>query len=618
MKKWRIFLVFILMFSFIGSKSYAQENLINVRYNDQDVQVRKVPVMLNGRELESEVPSFIDVDRTMVPIRFFAETLGADVKWDENLKKATIIQGNKEIELFINGNQAVINGRGSNLDSNSIPRLVEFMNSDARTMVPLSFISSTLGYKVDYDYVARIPYIKSNLEVEPEPVVEDTRNKINNIYLAKGSGDIKKLFVEGSEKLDYDINKDGKKLIVTINNAKLEHKDTGGKYINNRVDDKNIKQVEYLQDKDDVKVVISLDDNLDYELNNLSSQKLSLSIVNNAGHPRIEDDYIVIPNGNMEYNKFSLSNPSRIVVDIFDSKLDNAESADLKEKLSYIDGVRVSNFKGSDSYRLDDQVVRFVFDIDEKYAGSDINVYRKKNDLIIKPEKMIEKVETPIDPGKDREEAKDEPVKPVATPPAEKPIPDPIENIVNPGNRTIYIDAGHGGRDPGAVAKDGTREKDIALPMSLKAEKALIDAGYNVVMTRREDVYVDFRQVAGMANKSNADLFISIHANSAGNVTQANGIETLYCPASRGTSTNNLQYPFASTVHDEIIKATGATNRGVKSRPDLAVLNGTKMPAILLEVGFMSNPAELEKLKTGSYQDKIIEALVVGVNKYFK
>lgn len=171
-------------------------------------------------------------------------------------------------------------------------------------------------------------------------------------------------------------------------------------------------------------------------------------------------------------------------------------------------------------------------------------------------------------------------------------------------NKTIVIDPGHGGKDPGAVAF-GRNEKDIALNISKKINANLKTLGFKTVMTRTTDVYITLADRYTIANNNNASLFVSVHLNSASS-SSANGIETLY----------KNSKAFASGIQNELISATGATNRGVKQRTDLAVLNGTKMPASLVEVGFISHSAESAKLDTNSYQDTLANSIAKGIAKY--
>ena len=142
--------------------------------------------------------------------------------------------------------------------------------------------------------------------------------------------------------------------------------------------------------------------------------------------------------------------------------------------------------------------------------------------------------------------------------------------------------------------------------------------GYNTIMTRDDDTFIDLYERPRIANENHADLFISIHANSTGSNNSAiNGVEMLYVPQGNSLVKEGDQAPFAKLMLKEVLKATGAHNRGIVQRPKLVVLRETSMPAVLVEAGFLSNAKEEQLLFTESYQDKIVDAMVRAVNKYF-
>ena len=173
------------------------------------------------------------------------------------------------------------------------------------------------------------------------------------------------------------------------------------------------------------------------------------------------------------------------------------------------------------------------------------------------------------------------------------------------GYYLVYVDAGHGGKDPGTVA-NGIREKDINLSIALKVSNKLQQKGVQVVMNRETDVFVDFKDTANHANSVNADVFVSIHSNSAV-ATSANGIETFY--------TKSIDVPYGKEIHSRLIKNTGAYDRGLK-QDIYYVTNHTIMPAVLVESGFLTNTTEASKLNTDAYQEKIANAIVDGVMEY--
>ncbi len=194
---------------------------------------------------------------------------------------------------------------------------------------------------------------------------------------------------------------------------------------------------------------------------------------------------------------------------------------------------------------------------------------------------------------------------------------------------TIYIDPGHGGVDSGA-SYGGVYEKNLALSVANKLKANLIQLGYQVLMTRTDDFSVDFKtERSQMANQSNADLFISIHFNATGlPSSDATGIETYwyqydpeYQPKINATMHNDPtrlaeSEILANQVQTSLISGTGAVNRGVR-RDTFAVLRETAIPAILVELGFMDNPSDLQKINQDSYQTKLANALAQGIDNWY-
>ena len=187
-----------------------------------------------------------------------------------------------------------------------------------------------------------------------------------------------------------------------------------------------------------------------------------------------------------------------------------------------------------------------------------------------------------------------------------KATPSPIIKK-NPNIKTIVIDAGHGGSDVGAT-REGIYEKDITLDLSKRVETILKKKGYDVQMTRKTDVYVGLKERVLFTEEKKGDLFVSIHVNSSVS-PEGHGIEThYYTPAS---------YNFAQIVHKQLACSIDAKDRGLfKSK--FYVINNDIAPSILVETGFISNPAERASLLTESRKQKTAEAIAEGIIKYIK
>ena len=194
-------------------------------------------------------------------------------------------------------------------------------------------------------------------------------------------------------------------------------------------------------------------------------------------------------------------------------------------------------------------------------------------------------------------------------------------------NKVVYLDAGHGGYDPGA-SYFGISEKSLTLAIQSRVKAKLEAEGYQVVTTRTSDTYVDLTDRSRAANASESDIFVSIHINASGS-SAAQGIETYYYqPYAEYPSRINATYhanptrlsmsdTLANAIQSSLINATGAQNQGVK-RQTFAVLRETTAPAVLLELGFLSNPQEAARLNTSAYQETLANAIVAGIKSYYE
>ena len=194
-------------------------------------------------------------------------------------------------------------------------------------------------------------------------------------------------------------------------------------------------------------------------------------------------------------------------------------------------------------------------------------------------------------------------------------------------NKIVYLDAGHGGYDPGA-SYFGISEKSLTLAIQSRVKAKLEAEGYQVVTTRTSDTYVDLADRSRAANASESDIFVSIHINASGS-SAAQGIETYYYqPYAEYPSRINATYhanptrlsmsdTLANAIQSSLINATGAQNQGVK-RQTFAVLRETTAPAVLLELGFLSNPQEAARLNTSAYQETLANAIVAGIKSYYE
>lgn len=178
----------------------------------------------------------------------------------------------------------------------------------------------------------------------------------------------------------------------------------------------------------------------------------------------------------------------------------------------------------------------------------------------------------------------------------------------------VLIDPGHGGRDPGAIGKRGTREKHVVLSISRTVAAELSAKGYIVHMTRNTDDFITLDGRVAHAKKVNPDLFVSIHADAAGS-SSAKGM-TIFVPR---RSRNRAKSSRACALVEDSASAVAADSRGVRKHDiNLRVLEKTTCPAMLIEVGFLSNGREESRLKSAAYRKKMGRAIARGIHKYLK
>lgn len=229
-----------------------------------------------------------------------------------------------------------------------------------------------------------------------------------------------------------------------------------------------------------------------------------------------------------------------------------------------------------------------------------------------------------------------------------QPLPRPQLELM------VVIDAGHGGKDPGALRNRlKMDEKDINLDLAKRVKKVLVQDGFKVAMTRETDVFLELEERCLIANKARADVFICIHVNSARN-SVASGVEVFYPQDTReagfwaGKRPDTFQSPpnapgekapgspglndvlfdalceeyriqskeLAEEIHGALVSSLGAVRRGARCDKNLHVLRSTSCTSVLVEVGFISNRKEEERLNDPAYRDRVTRAIASGLNRF--
>ncbi len=173
------------------------------------------------------------------------------------------------------------------------------------------------------------------------------------------------------------------------------------------------------------------------------------------------------------------------------------------------------------------------------------------------------------------------------------------------GQRTIVIDAGHGGHDRGGVPYQRIGEKGMTLDVSQRLRRILQAQGYRVIMTRDSDVFVPLGTRVAIANRYRGATFVSVHFNSSRRAG-ANGVETYYY---RGDSAS-----LAASIHRNVVAGAPTENRGIRRR-GFYVLRRTAIPSVLVECGFLTNPQEGRLAQSASYRQQLAERIARGIRR---
>jgi N-acetylmuramoyl-L-alanine amidase len=192
-------------------------------------------------------------------------------------------------------------------------------------------------------------------------------------------------------------------------------------------------------------------------------------------------------------------------------------------------------------------------------------------------------------------------------PKPQKPVEKPISLL---SRRTVVIDAGHGGKDPGATSSSGYAEKNVNLDVAVQIAQMLRDRGLRVITTRNNDEFIELEERANIANRNKADIFVSIHADSSAK-SSTNGF-TLYVERSGSSASTSL-----ANAIDRRMSQTNTSGNGI-SKADYRVLTHTNCPAVLIELGYLSNYWEAKQLKNKDKQRQLAQAITDGITDYIE
>lgn len=280
----------------------------------------------------------------------------------------------------------------------------------------------------------------------------------------------------------------------------------------------------------------------------------------------LEDQFVVSAAGPLKPSVYTLTNPDRVVIDLknaaFGASLpepENGQMGTLASNHPFVTGIR---------YAMNDPMtstIRIVLETDGS-AAFELKSKPGDNNVLLAVSKA------------------------------------PLKK------KLVVIDAGHGDQDPGAKSVTGKYEKNFNLAMATKVAALLRqEPTIEVQMTRSDDTFVTLDNRAAFANNLKADVFVSIHGNSY--TSSSNGTQTYYY--------NSYSKAFADIMHKHLVAATGFRDDKVR-KEDFRVVKKTNMPAVLLEIGYLSNRTEEAQMFTPAFQDRVAAGIVAGIKEYLK
>jgi N-acetylmuramoyl-L-alanine amidase len=280
-----------------------------------------------------------------------------------------------------------------------------------------------------------------------------------------------------------------------------------------------------------------------------------------------------------------LANPTRLVIDLPDTSLTEPETQ------SYDGAIKEVSVS-----ELDDETTRLVVEYNPGYTVDPEQVQVRGESAQLWTVQLPEATEVSV-PVADRRSR--------LAASTRQPAEDRALPTVPNGRFTVVIDPGHGGRDPGAIGINGLQEKDIVNDIAPQVAAILREQGANVVMTRDRDIEVELEPRVQIAERANASVFVSIHANSI-NMSRpdVNGLGTYYSSESG--------HRLAETVQATVATAMGLQDRGVHAAR-FYVLRQTSMPAILIETGFVTGAQDAPNLADPEWRSRMAEAIAEGI-----
>lgn len=546
---------------------------ISLYVNKQPVQtIVMAPIQLNNRVL--------------VPSREVFEAMGAKVGWNHSIKEVNVAYKGKKIALSVNQTTATLDGNQITMD---VP--AKIIND--KVMIPVRFVSEAIGMKVTWQGEERAVWIEEPKEASDNQSGNGSSNEsqkqaqIESVATVLEKSQYKVTIGANGAMEQVKVSILQGKIILDIPNSRCLLDQSISVEDNPYV--KGIRTSQFTADT--TRVVLDLKNNVKIETS-YSTDRQSLYVALTKDGDSGENN--TPPNNSGGSNSGTVETPD-------DHEIQKLELYTVGNKPQFnLSRVESSKIKVNDDYRSK----TLTFDLGADYSQFIPNTELMPNDAYVASISVHTSGTTKLKVV----------TKSVYTYKCIQNKESVTIQLVKPReqyDQIVVIDIGHGGSDAGAVG-NGLKEKDINYNQGMALFKLLeTDPNIKVYMTREFDVYPTLQFRSQLANDIQADLFVSLHNNSA--ASHVVGTETLYFPS----TINQTGKEVASLVQNKIVQYCGTVNRGIKPRSDLYVLRTTNMPAVLIETGFISNPYEAQLINSPSFikswAQGVYEAIVEGM-----
>lgn len=684
--KWKRLLLTTMAVGMLSSvTAFAANVSMNLQYNGKNhtYNAPEIKVKIDGKNMTPKDMPAVSIDgRTMLPMRQIAQELGCEVVWNEEAQQVYVVNDDYTLVFTINKNIGYQNGKEFKMD---VPPMIV----NDRTMLPVRALATALDLNITWEDATRTVNIATKQTTAPSvpskpttPSVPSTPtttpaapsvtlNKVN-VPASKTAGQVFSIQANGkitdweevivaNDKivLDFYGAKSGLASKITTTNSSIvsavrtaQHTaEDGTAYTRVVLDLSAKKNYEVTESADGTKVIVTFD--------KVTVEDISCKHKNDRDIIEIEGD------GALGANVFTLSDPTRIVVDIpnVESELDDELDVD---DLEYVFAGRSGMFT--------DTTLRLVFEVGDltefsyseddnggtltifrsslqhmTYNGAKDVLYLDKEDSfqtgsvkledhylngyfdVILPKDLsdvygegtysigddvIESIEVFTKGGKTTLRFRQNRISCYSITEEKDRYVIHVKNPQDVYDKVLLLDAGHGGNDPGASA-NGIVEKTMNLVIAKKVEDYVKDhSNIKVYMTRGDDETRPANADRAKTANQIADLMVSIHMNSGPVI--GNGTETLYAVHSNDASAKMTSLQAAQIMQSYLPQALNMTNRGAKLDQAILILNSTKIPAILVEVCFLTNPGDAYKITVEDNQNLAAEAIGKAIIEMMK